>query len=185
MSVYLNDQLDQIYLVEDVNKAMSAVKSKGPNIVKAFSNGNFIQAKKLLNQVPSAGVDKVAGVAKKKNKHYAHAVRLAKGDMTPAQKVFCILYSSFQDMRDKLPPESAKQLNEPIEKLEKFIKKYSTKIVSASWVSSVLMWFLAFLVYSIPIVGSIGNSTKVIFYFTLILVAAKIILEERDKQKRK
>jgi hypothetical protein len=189
MSVYLDEQLDQIYLTEDVTKAISAVKSKGPDIVKAFSNGNFSQAKKLLNMVPSAGVEKVADVAKKRNKHYTHAVRLAKGDKTPAQKAFCILYSSFQDMRDNIPPESAKKLDEPIEKLEKFIKKYSAQISAVAWTAAVLMWFLAFLVYSIPVIGpivfAVSNAARVFFYFTMVLIIAKIILDERDRQKGK
>ena len=181
MSVYLDEQLDQIYLTEDIMKYASAIKGKANNIAQAFGNGNLLKAKSLLNSMPDMSIEELSIAAKKKGKkYYTEAMRIVKGEKTLQQKGFCIIYSSIKGIQAALPADSRASLDESLEKLREFAAKNSAKFTSEGITLFIMMWFIAFFVYGIPIIWPLVHmgmvAGAILFWFGVLLFVVKILL---------
>jgi len=179
--MYLDEHLNQIYLTEDIMKVGSLVKGKAKSISKAFGNANLQQARKILNTLPDASPEELCLAAKKKSrKYYTEAMRLVRGEKTIQQKIFCVLYTSMKGMQDALPADSRSSLNEALDKLREFAAKNAGNLMREGFILSLAMWFIAFLVYGVPIITHliiIGATIAVfMFWFGVFLFIAKIIL---------
>jgi len=181
MNVYLDEQLNQIYLTEDIMKYASAIKGKAKNIVQAFENGNLLKVKSILNSMPDMNIEELSIAAKKKGKtYYNEGMRIVKGEKTIQQKAFCIVYSSVKATQAALPDASKESLEEPLEKLREFAAQNAGKFASEGLGLFVIMWFISFFVYGVPIIWPLVHmgmlAGVILFWFGILLFVIKILL---------
>ena len=182
MTIYLDEHLHEMCLTEDIMKSAALAKTKAKSISQAFGNANLKQAQKILKSMGSASPEELVAISKRKGKkYYVEAARLARGEKTLPQKLFCVVYCSMKGMQSGLPANSRTALDEALEKLREFARKNAGKLSNEGLTLWILMWFIAFFVYSIPIIGqmvAIGAALgAVMFWFGIFLYVVNIILD--------
>ena len=121
---FLNEQLDLVYLAEDI--ATVAKKVDVTKLQKAAKSKNKVQMLQALRDVPLMDIDKIkeVGIKKDRNfkKYYMEAEKLMKGDETKMQKIFASSYAALKTLASHTP-EVAEQLTKQAAKLWDYMYK--------------------------------------------------------------
>ena len=175
---FLDEQLDRIYLTENVEKGLSQLRFKREPITQAMKTGNLFKARTLLNTLPDASLDEVMQVAHKgKDFHRFHleAKRMVKGDTTEMQKVFVLCYASLKAIQAQVRNEgTVKEIDDLLLKLRDFAKKYGPRFTSEGFTLSLIMVLLSFFFQSVPILGtaiSIAGGAGIIVFFLNVIAS--------------
>ena len=182
MRTYLDGQIDQIYLTEDIMKSLRQIKGKLPSLQKAMSNANLMQARTMLNKLPEASLEELSLAAKNKNKKdYAVALRMVKGDKGAGQKVFCILYTSLKGMRAAVKdPSIQASIDEVLEDVLDWAKSNWSRMAQEGFSLFIVMFFIAHIVSASPILFSLAQTGTLIgaglMFWGIYLLLIKVIL---------
>ena len=187
---FLDEQLNQIYLTEDITKIGAQFKSKLPALNKALSNGNLIQARELLNRLPEISPEELVLIAQKKNRaEYIKAAKLIKGDKTLHQKLFCVTYASITGIQKSLPADKKASLDEILEQLRDFANKYGDRFAREGLSLFFTMFFIAFFVSASPILFNLAISGIIVsiafMWISIFLVIVRIYLNSYFSLKGK
>jgi len=181
---FLDDQLERVYLTENLEKSISQFKSKGPAIVKGMDMGNLFQVRRLLNTFPDSSLEELMQAAYKArnfNRYHLEAKRIVKGDQTEMQKVFILTYASLKGIQAGTKDKTALQkIDEAIATIHELAKKYSSRMMSEGFTLALLMMLIGYFFNHIPIIGKLivlgGQAGIVLFFFGLLLMVVRIIL---------
>lgn len=178
---YLDEHLNQIYITEDISQVIASMKGKVKNLSGAFSMGNLKKAKDIMDTIPDISSDELMTAIKRKgSKYYTQASKISRGDKTPLQKAFIGIYASLLAMQDSLPESSKPTLDEALEKLRDWADRNAGNFMAQGFYLTIVMWFIAFFVYSVPIIGSLAATGVVVgmglFWFGVFLLIIKIFL---------
>jgi hypothetical protein len=181
---FLDEQLDNIYITENLEKALPQIKSKSALIIKSIGEGNLFQARKLLNTLPDASLEQMMQSAHKgKNFHKYHmeAKRKVKGDRTEMQKIFILTYGTLKGLRQSTKDITLIQaIDEIIISLYEFADKYSHLLISEGFTLSLMMRLISFFFNSIPVVGKLVVAGymvgAILFWFGILLMVVRLVL---------
>jgi len=119
---YLNEQLDLMYLIEDVKTVMK--QDNIEKLKKAASSKNKQQLDQALKGAPQKSPDEIKNMVKSSEfkKHYNDAKNLMKGDDLPKQKTMASAYAALKSLAG-LIPKGGSYLAKQAAKLWEYMKK--------------------------------------------------------------
>ena len=184
MSSFLDEQLDRVYLSENLEKSFSQIRSKGPAIVKSMDMGNLFQVRRILNTFPDASLDEIMQIAHKgKNFHRFHleAKKKVRGDQTEMQKIFILTQASLKGIQQFSKDITLTQaIDKVIISLNEFAKKYGNAFMSEGFTLTLLMMLISFFFNNIPVIGKLiiaaGTLGVFLFWFGLLLMVIRLVL---------
>lgn len=140
--MFLDEQLERVYMTENFDRSLPMVKSRGKAILTTLKSGNLIKANDLLQKLPDVALNELMIASHKGrnfHKYHLEAKRIIKGDKTEMQKIFVMLYGSMKGMQASIKdPTMRKSFEKILEKVSVFGKKYGP-IMAASGVTVVLL----------------------------------------------
>jgi hypothetical protein len=184
MSSFLDEQLDKVYILENLEKSFSKIKSKAPAIVKSMDSGNLFQVRKILNTFPDASLDELMQMAHRgKNFHKFHlqAKKKVRGDQTEMQKIFILINGSLKGIQQTTKDVTLIQaIDKIIISLNEFAKKYGTAFASEGFTLAILMMLLSFFFSNMPVIGKLiltaGTLSVFLLWFGCLLMVIRLVL---------
>jgi len=164
---YLNEQLDLIYITEDL--ATVAKKVDVNKLQKAAQSKNKIQLLQALKDVPLMDIDQIKDVGTKKDKlfkkYYMEATKQLKGDETKMQKVFAASYACLKSMAIHFP-STAEYLTKQAAKLWDYMYKNSGGLALSGFSLSFILGLLSIVL--IPFIFVLGPAYSATEYGAMV-----------------
>lgn len=166
----LDHHLQEIYIFEDVNKALGKMKSKKNDIIDALKNGDILRFNKTFQMLPDLSPKEAKSFSMKtmkkeyqiSEKHINAKMKKAPEDIKTALIVMrASLYKMKEDVEDT---EIKNNLNEKIDQLDAALNKAGAMLVN----KGVNIMFIAVIlrIFVSSTLGAIGFTAG--FYGTMI-----------------
>jgi len=141
---YLNEQLDFIYLTEDIKTAIKKLDvEKLKAAAKSKSKFKILQA---LKDIPQVSFDEIKNASMKKDenfkKYYKQASNIIKSDETKSKKILALSYSSIKSVAEQ-HPKVRERLNKIAKRLWNIIASKTSKEVGGIIIAIILISALA------------------------------------------
>jgi len=182
MTIFLDEQLDKVYLTENFEKILPRLKSIVPALNDSLKNGNLFKARTLLNKFDDVPLEELVTAAEKKGKRfYTDSKRKMKGDKSEAQKVLVLMNTSLLAMKSVAKDSTLlQQIDSALSKLNEISKKYSGYLIGQGFtlvfLMSLLSWFFGF----IPIITQSFimsyNIGILLIWFGILFLVLRIVL---------
>jgi len=164
---YLNEQLDLMYIAEDL--AAVAKKVDVNKLQKAAKSKNKVQLMQALRDVPLMDIDKIKDVGVKKDrvfkKYYMEATKQMKGDKTKLQKVFATSYASLRSLASHFP-STAEYLTKQAAKLWDYMYKNAGGLAMSGFSLSLILGLLSIVL--IPFMFVLGPAYTATEYGAMV-----------------
>jgi hypothetical protein len=180
----LNEQLELIYISEDINKILSQIKSKGKSISAAAKTGNILKLNRSFEGLPDLSTDQVTAFARKKiGSDFKSSEKYVNSKMKKAPErikdIITIAHSSLNSIKKQSDDQDVlSEVDTTLKKLDAMLDKAKGMVFSEGISLMFLAMILSIFVSSTSVVVLLINAAGFIGVLAgLFLYAMSILLK--------